>query len=342
MTRSRPFDSVVLIAFGGPLGPADVRPFLANVLRGRHVPPARVEEVASHYDHFGGVSPLTAATRRQASALERSLATRGVSLPVLLGMRNWHPYVEDTFVEMSRAGLRRSIGVIATAHRSFSSCGQYRQNVADAQAAVRRGGLRPPEISYVPDWHDHPGFISANAAQIEVARAGLPPNARAGARLVFTAHSLPERMPAVDRYRAQLEHSARLVADSLGWTDWAVAFQSRSGRPEDPWLGPDVVEYLRGEHARGLRAAVLAPIGFLCDHIEVLYDLDVEAAAACAEMGLPMTRAASVGEHPAFIEALADTVIGLYERHATGRPLPIVSLEPDSPRTTSRPSAEPG
>lgn len=322
---TKPFDSVLLISFGGPLGPADVRPFLANVLRGRPVPPARVDEVARHYDHFGGISPLTEITRRQAAALERTLATRGLALPVRVGMRNWHPYLEDTLDEMANAGLGRTIGVIAAAHRSFSSCGQYRQNVADAQRLVRQRGSRPPVLSYVSDWHDHPGFIAANAAHIADARARLALAAQPVARLVFTAHSLPLGQPAVDRYRAQIERSAQLVAESLRWADWAIAFQSRSGRPGDPWLGPGVVDYLWDEHARGLRAVVLAPLGFVCDHIEVLYDLDVEAAAACAAMGMAMTRAASVGEHPAFIEALADSVCDHYERYATGRPLPIVA-----------------
>jgi ferrochelatase len=324
------FDAVLIVAFGGPQGPADVRPFLANVLRGRRVAPERVEEVARHYDLFDGVSPLTDLTMRQADLLRARLHGRGVRLPVYVGMRNWHPFLADTLAEMSRAGIRRAVGFVAAAQRSYSSCTQYRENVEAARATVRAAGLADVEVVYVGDWHTHAGFIEANADHVRDALETLPAVVRDRARLVFTAHSIPASMAERFPYQRQLEDTARAVREHVARGpgdashDWALVYQSRSGRPEDPWLGPDVCDYLRDEAARGLPAAVLAPIGFLCDHIEVLYELDVVAAAACREAGLPMVRAKSVNVHSRFIDTMADVVLETVERYAAGRPLSIV------------------
>jgi ferrochelatase len=323
MSTRRPFDAVLVVSFGGPQGLADIRPFLANVVRGRRIPPERLEEVAHHYEQFGGVSPLTAITMRQADGLRARLAAAGVDVPVFVGMRNWHPMLPDTMKEMAEAGVRRAIGFITAAHRSFSSCTQYRQNVADARASTVAGGHQDIPVTFVEDWHQHEGFISANARHIDEALDCLPAAVRDRARIVFTAHSIPSSMPGADRYQLQLQQSARLVAERLGRVDWAVVYQSRSGRPEDPWLGPDVCEYLRGERARGLEAAVLCPIGFVCDHIEVLYDLDHEAAQVCAEIGLPMARAHAVNDDPAFLDLMADVVLRTWRRYETGVALPI-------------------
>jgi ferrochelatase len=321
---SGPFDAVLLVAFGGPQGPADVRPFLENVLRGRRVRPARIDEVAHHYEIFGGVSPLTELTLRQARDLEAQLRARNAPLPVHVGMRNWHPFLTDTMAHMSAAGQRRVIGVLAAAQRSYSGCAQYKENVRDARASLRERGLRDVEVTYVSDWHEHPGFIAANADHIRAAVQRLPTDVRNSARLVFTAHSIPVSMAAQYPYQRNLESTARLVAAATGHSDWALVYQSRSGRPEDPWLEPDVTDYLRAERAKGLRAVVLSPIGFLCDHVEVLYDLDVEAADVCRAMDLPMTRASAVNAHPRFINALADAVIDLCQRYRNGRPLTII------------------
>lgn len=317
---------MLVIAFGGPLGPDDVRPFLGNVLRGRRVAPERVEEVAHHYELFGGISPLTALTTRQAEALEAELRRREMELPVYLGMRNWDPYVKDTLARMSRDGVRRAVGVIAAAQRSYSSCTQYRENVAAARASLHEQGLADVEVFYVGDWHTHPGFVEACAEHIAGATAKLPTEVRDQARVVFTAHSIPEPMARRSLYEQHLAESSRAIAARLGTADVALVYQSRSGRPEDPWLGPDVCDYLREEHGKGLAAAVLCPVGFLCDHIEVLYDLDVEAAAVCREIGLPMARAGAVNDHPRFIEALADAVQATIARYAGTRPLHIVAL----------------
>jgi len=321
----RPFDAVLLVAFGGPQGPADVRPFLANVLRGRRVSPERIEEVAAHYDHFGGVSPLTAITMRQAAGVRRRLTALGLDVPVYIGMRNWHPLLRDTLKTMSHDGVRSAIGFICAAHRSYSSCTQYRQNVADARADVAASGLHDVSVTYVSDWHAHEGFVDANARHVSAAIDRLPEEKRVRARLVFTAHSIPLRMAGAGRYRSQLEESARLVAQRLNRTDWALVFQSRSGRPEDPWLEPDVCDYLPTERAKGLEAAVLSPIGFICDHVEVLYDLDHAASEICREIGLPMARAHTVNDDPGFLDMMADVVVQTWERYGSGRPLPFAA-----------------
>jgi ferrochelatase len=316
---SHPFDAVLVVAFGGPNGPADVRPFLANVLRGRRVSPERVEEVVHHYELFGGVSPLTDLTIRQARGLEQRLASQGLELPVYIGMRNWHPLLADTLREMETAGVRRAVGLILAPHRSYSSCTQYRQNVVDARVK----SAAAVDVTYVGDWHTHPKFIDANQRHVRAALDRLSADVRSLARLVFTAHSIPVSMPAADRYKQQVTETAELVASAVGVTDWIVGFQSRSGRPEDPWLGPDVCEYLRGA-AASVPAVVIVPIGFVCDHIEVLYDLDHEAAELCRALRLPMARAETVNDDPVFIDMTADVVVDVVERYQSGRPLPIV------------------
>ena len=316
---------MLVVAFGGPQGPDDIRPFLANVLRGRRVAPERIEEVAHHYELFGGVSPLTELTLRQAEGLRQELASRGVTLPVYVGMRNWQPYVRDTLERMSNDGVRRAIAFVAAAHRSYSGCLQYKENIAEAQVALAERRLPPVQVTYVTDWHLHEGFIAANAAHVREALERLPPAARTGAEIVFTAHSIPVSMAERYPYERQVRETAAAVMRLLSRAeDPLVAFQSRSGRPEDPWLGPDVCDYLKDAKTRGVPGVVLCPIGFLCDHVEVLYDLDVEAAQVCRDIGLPMTRAAAVNDHPAFLDSMADAVMAVSGRYAGGRPLEVV------------------
>ncbi len=316
------FDSVLIVSFGGPQGPADIRPFLANVLRGRRVSPERVEEVAHHYELFGGVSPITEVTRRQARGLEQRLAALGHALPVYVGMRNWHPLLPDTLREMYAAGHRQAVGFIAAAQHSYSSCQQYRENVMTARDELRRDG-QDIAVTYAGSWFDHPSWIAANAEHVREALARLPESLRGEARLVFTAHSIPSTMAERSRYQDQLNTSARLVAAEVGVDDWVLVYQSRSGRPGDPWLEPDVCDYLRQARKDGLRAAVVCPIGFVCDHIEVLYDLDREAADVCREIGLEMTRAEAVNDDPRFLDMMADVVMTTIRRYERGRPLPL-------------------
>jgi protoporphyrin/coproporphyrin ferrochelatase len=328
-----PFDAVLVVAFGGPQGLSDIRPFLENVLRGRRVAPGRLEEVAHHYELFGGVSPITALTLKQADGLRSRLSRVGVPLPVYVGMRNWHPLLRDTLAEMANAGVRRAIGFIAAAHRSYSSCTQYRENVADARAALAAQGLPDVEVTFTADWHTHPGFIDANVHHIEQARAQLPAQVRDRATIVFTAHSIPVSMAERYPYQRQIQESVakimvRLKPDATVRlkpdTTHAIVYQSRSGRPEDPWLGPDICDYLKDERSRGLEAVVISPIGFVSDHVEVLYDLDVEAADVCREIGLLMARAAAANDHPRFLDAMADAVLDVHKRYAHARPLELV------------------
>ena len=327
-----PFDAVLVIAFGGPQGSADIRPFLQNVLRARRIPPERIEAVAHHYERFNGVSPITTITERQARGLAERLAAQGLALPVRVGMRNWHPFLEDALAELAAAGARRIVGLIAAAHRSYSSCEQYKQNVWQAQEALRARGVRPPSIVYAGDWHLRVAFIDAAAARINDARATLPAELQSGARVVFTAHSVPVMMSAAETYQRQLRESAEAVAARLKVRDWAMTYQSRSGRPEDPWLGPDVNEYLRAERRKGLEAVVLSPLGFVADHIEVLYDLDVEARETCLDEGIALARASAVNDHPRFLDALTESVAQKVQHYRRGQPLAIVPAEPPARR----------
>ena len=258
-------------------------------------------------------------------------------------MRNWHPLLPDTLKTMAHDGVRRAIGFVCAPHRSYSSCTQYRENVVSARQAVVDAGLSDVSVTYVGDWHHHDRFIEVNARHVRAALDTLPGPVRSAARLVFTAHSIPIAMAGAARYRAQLLESSRLVAERLGVADWALVFQSRSGRPEDPWLEPDLCQYLRAERGRGLAAAVICPIGFVCDHVEVLYDLDIEAAQVCRDIALPMARAATVNDDPLFLEMMADEVLKTWDRYRTGRPLvlsavnvpPLQKARPDE-RTPER------
>jgi ferrochelatase len=322
------FDAILLISFGGPQGLGDIRPFLANVLRGRRIPAERLDEVAHHYELFGGVSPLTALTRRQASGLAQRLAAAGAPLPVYVGMRNWHPYLADTLAEMSRAGVRRAIGFIMAAQSSYSSCEQYRENVLAARQAIRDRGLPDIEVTYVPGWHLHDGFIDANAEHVRAARSKLPAALQPHARVIFTAHSIPTEMATRSQYVDQLLASAGEVARRVNAADWALVYQSRSGRPQDLWLEPEICDYLRASRDNGLEAAVLCPIGFVCDHIEVLYDLDREAAQLARQIGLAMTRADAVNDDPRFMDMMADVVLSTVRRYGTGRPVPLLHSPP--------------
>jgi ferrochelatase len=298
-------DAVLLIAFGGPESMADVRPFLANVLRGRPVPPARIEEVVRHYERIGGRSPLNAITLRQAAALRPVLAGLRHPLPVYVGMRNWAPLLRDTLAVMYADGIRRAVGVILAAQQSDASWGRYERDVADARAAL---GEAAPVIEFAPSWHAHPLFLDAVAARARTALAALPSNRRADVRVVFTAHSIPVAMAAASPYVAQLDEGAAGVAARLGFTDYTLAYQSRSGSPHEPWLGPDILSTIHALAASGARELLVVPIGFVCDHVEVLYDLDIEARELAESLRIGFTRAATVNDDPTFVRMLGEVV----------------------------------
>src|SRR5271163_3810801 len=292
-------DSVMMIGFGGPTRADEVRPFLDNVLRGRPIPRDRYEDVVHHYQLLGGRSPYNELTLRQAEALRAELAKKNASVPVAVGMRNWKPYVAEAMRMLTDSGARRVLGFIMAAHRSEASFERYQATVNDARAAI---GDAAPEVVYPEPWHDHPLFIAAVASRAREAFARLEFPDQPRARLIFTAHSIPLAMANAGPYVEQLTQSARIVAAELGIDTWQFAYQSRSGNPRDAWLEPDIKDTLRSLDAK---SAVVVPLGFLCDHVEVLYDLDIEAAEIAREVGLRMERAPTVGDHPLFIEMMA-------------------------------------
>jgi ferrochelatase len=302
---TEPADAVLVIAFGGPTRPEEIRPFLANVLRGRPVPPERLEDVVHHYELIGGRSPLNDLTFKQARALESALQVSRPPLPVYVGMRNWEPYLADTLARMADDGVRRAVGLILSPHATEASRARYTEQVDAARAAL---GTRAPEIRYVDSWHAHPLFVTAVADAIVAALVTIPVTRRGEARLLFTAHSVPVAMAEASPYVAEITASSRAVAERLGRSRWQIAYQSRSGNPRDPWLEPDVNDALRALAAEGVLDVVVAPIGFVCDHVEVLYDLDIEARATARELGLGFVRAGTVNDHPLFIRMLAEVV----------------------------------
>ena len=303
---TEPFDAVLMIAFGGPTKPEEIRPFLANVLQGVPVPPGRLDEVAHHYEEVGGRSPINELTFRQAKALAELLDREGPRLPVYVGMRYWHPLASETVEQMMRDGVRRAVGIVMAAHDSgAASWGKYVNVVTKALEAA---GPVAPRVEYAPACSNHPDFIAAMAEQIRLQLEAIPSERRDGTRLVFTAHSIPTSVAAVSPYVQQLQESCRLVAKVLGRARWSLAYQSRSGDPRQPWLEPDVSDVLRELSAEGCRSVVLAPIGFVCDHVEVLFDLDLEAKALADSLGIELRRASTVNDHPLYIRALADMV----------------------------------
>jgi ferrochelatase len=309
------YDAFVLVSFGGPEGPADVIPFLENVTRGRGVPRERLAEVAQHYHHFGGVSPINQQCRDLLAAIEKDFAASGLSLPLYWGNRNWGPYLADTVAEMAAHGVHHAIAFVTSAYGSYSSCRQYLDDIESARARV---GPAAPRIDKIRHFFNHPGFIGPFTESTQAAIESLPPGARAGAPLVFTAHSVPEAMAAASGphgglYPAQLAEAARLVAAGVapacgGERPWRLVYQSRSGPPSGPWLGPDVCDHLADLAAGGAPGAVIVPVGFVSDHLEVIYDLDVEAAQAGERLGLPLARAATPGTHPQFVSMITELV----------------------------------
>lgn len=300
-----PYDAILVVSFGGPEGMADVMPFLENVTRGRNIPPDRLLEVAHHYELFGGVSPLNGQNRALVAALEAELAAHDTRLPVYWGNRNWQPFLADTLRQMRDDGMRRALAFVTSAYSSYSGCRQYREDIARAQAEVGPGA---PAVDKLRTFHNHPGFVAANAEHLRAAIDQLPAERQAGAHIAFTAHSIPLAMAERSDYQPQLLDTAGLVAEAVGRADWALVWQSRSGPPSQPWLEPDILDHLAELRGRGVREVVVAPIGFISDHMEVLYDLDTEARDFCAAAGMTLVRARTAGTHPAFVAMLRELV----------------------------------
>ena len=287
------YDAILVVSFGGPESREEVIPFLETVLRGKNIPRERLLTVAEHYYHFGGKSPINQQTRDLIAALKTELEQHGPRLPIYLGNRNWHPLLRDTLRQMKQDGIRRALGFITSAYSSYSGCRQYREDIARAQSEVGPGA---PEVDKLRVFFNHPGFIEATVERVQEALQAIPADVRQNVQIIYTAHSIPMSMANTSDYVAQLEEVRRLVSAALGQTNHVLVYQSRSGAPGQPWLEPDILDYLRRVKAENLASAVvLAPISFLSDHMEVLYDLDIEAQQLCDSLGLPMSRAETVG-----------------------------------------------
>ncbi|HEV2397576.1 MAG TPA: ferrochelatase [Candidatus Sulfotelmatobacter sp.] len=301
------YDAILVVSFGGPEKHEDVIPFLENVLRGRNVPRERMLAVAEHYYHFDGKSPINQQTRELIAAIKNELAQHGPNLPVYWGNRNWHPMLADTLRQMKGDGIKRALAFVTSVYSSYSGCRQYREDIAHAQAEVGDGA---PQIDKLRVFFNHPGFLEATEERIQEAIAHLPANARENIEIVYVAHSIPMSMASTSDYVRQLEEVRRLSSTAIGIRRDALVYQSRSGAPGQPWLEPDILDYLREVKQKNLASAVvIAPISFISDHMEVLYDLDIEAKQLCDELGLPMARAKTVGVHPKFIAMIRELIL---------------------------------
>jgi ferrochelatase len=298
-------DAVLLISFGGPEKLEDTRPFLETVARGRQIPSDRIAEVAHHYERIGGYSPINAITFRQAEGLRAALAKTDTPRPVYVGNRNWHPFLEDTLKKMIRDGVKHAVGFVTAPFRSEASLERYSLAVEEARTQI---GPEAPVIDYVGPWFDHPLFIEAIACRIQEALEKVPTGERASMPWVFTAHSIPCAMAEESTYLRELRTTADLAAKKLGKAEWSLAFTSRSGSPDEPWLEPDICDVIRDFSRKGVNSMLVIPIGFIADHVEVLFDLDVEARQVAVDGKVNFYRAQTVGEHPLFIQMIADVV----------------------------------
>ncbi len=315
---SLPYQAVVLVSYGGPEGIDDVRPFLRNALKGKPVSEERLEEVAHHYDIFGGVSPINEQNRQLLSVLRQELESQGLALPLYCGNRNWRPFLADTVRQMSRDGIKKSLAFVTSPYSSYSGCRQYLQDIDRACLEVGPGA---PVIHKLRAFYNHPGFVEANADRVREALSGIPAERRQKVTLVFTAHSIPTSMADGCQYVEQLQEVCGLVAEKVDHPIWSLAYQSRSGRPGQAWLEPDVGDYLQELKSSGARDVVIAPLGFVSDHMEVVYDLDIEAMQLCKGIGLNAVRASTAGVHPAFVSMVRELILERVQENPERRSL---------------------
>ncbi len=299
------YQAVIVVSFGGPDGPDDVIPFLENVLRGKNVPRERMMEVAEHYFHFGGKSPINEQNLALIEALQAELKRNGPDLPIYFGNRNWQPYLADTLAQMRDDGVERALAFFTSGFSSYSGCRQYRENIAQAQKQVGEGA---PKIDLLRKFYNHPGFIETMVELAQAELAGLSPEGRAANKLIFVAHSIPQVMADHCSYEEQLREASGLIAERLGLENWELVYQSRSGPPSQPWLEPDICDRIEELPSEGYRAVSVIPVGFISDHMEVLFDLDTEAVEKAAECGLEMARVPTVGTHPKFVAMIAELI----------------------------------
>ena len=305
------YDAILFVSFGGPEGPDDVMPFLENVLRGKNVPRERMLEVAEHYQHFGGVSPINEQCRQLIAALEAELAEHGPHLPIYWGNRNWTPMLPDTLQRMADDGVQRALAFFTSAFSCYSGCRQYREDIARARAQVQG---QAPEVDKIRVFFNHPGFLEPMMDSVRTALENIPTERRAHTPLLFTAHSIPMSMAENCRYELQLREACRIVAEGVGHGNWELVYQSRSGPPQQPWLEPDICDHIQTLHAQAAASdaplidLMILPIGFISDHLEVLYDLDTEAQQLCDELGIALQRVSTVGNHPRFVQMIRELI----------------------------------
>ncbi len=303
---SSAYDAVLLVSYGGPERPDDVIPFLENVVRGKNVPRQRILEVAEHYQRFGGVSPINGHNRALLAALLGELHAQRLGLSVYWGNRHWHPLLGETLRQMADDGVRRALAFVTSAFSSYPGCRQY---LDDIDRARRELGPNAPQVDKLRVFYNHPGFIDPMAERVQRALEEVPARRRASAQILYTAHSIPTAMARTCSYEEQLREACRLVSERVGRPDWQLVYQNRSGPPSQPWLGPDVDDYVRQLGQRKtIRDVVVVPIGFLCEHMEIVYDLDVATRAVCEESGLNMVRSAVVGCHPRFVQMIRELI----------------------------------
>ena len=297
------YDAILFLSFGGPEKRDDVIPFLENVLRGKPVPRERLLEVAEHYYHFGGISPINEQCRQLIIVLRQDLDAHDIRLPIYWGNRNWTPYLNDTLIQMKRDGVRRVLTYVTSGFSCYSGCRQYRENIAAALEQPEAAGM---QIDKLRVFYNHADFIAVLAEQVGSALEKFPGEVRDAVHVAFTAHSIPLSMSTTSDYEKQLREACRLVAERLEIPEsrWKLVYQSRSGRPQDPWLEPDILDHLREAKASGINQVLISPIGFLSDHMEVLYDLDDEARRFCDEHAIQMVRASTPGNHPQFVRMI--------------------------------------
>ena len=307
---SKKFDAILLLGYGGPEKPEDIRPFLELVAKGRPIPKERLDEVAHHYELIGGRSPINEYTFKQAKGLENTLSENGNRIPVFVGMRNWHPFIPDVLREMSARGVKKGVGMIMAAHQCEASWDRYIKDVEEGMAETEAD----IEFEYTAPLFDHPLFIEDSADRLAECFAQIPAGDRKDAMILFSAHSVPTPMAEASPYIEQLMTTARLIAKRIGHDKWRLVYQSRSGRPQDPWLEPDVCDVIREIAEDGERNVIVQPIGFLCDHVEVLFDIGIEAKEVAEEAGINLVRAQTVNDDPKFIAAMADEVKKTIER----------------------------
>ncbi len=300
------YDALLFVSFGGPEGREDVLPFLENVLRGKPVPRERMLEVAEHYYHFDGVSPINGQNRDLIDAVKRELEDQQIQLPIYWGNRNWHPMLNDTLEEMQKDGVKKALVFITSAYSSYSGCRQYRENIEEAKSTLSDGLLETDKIRV---FYNHPGFVNTIADLLMESLNQFEESARESATILFTAHSIPESMAANCSYASQLQETARLVMQAVGKNPWHLVYQSRSGPPSQPWLEPDVCDFIDSLNEKESPSHLaIVPIGFISDHMEVLFDLDIEAKDMCEELNIKMVRVPTVGTSPQFVKMIVELI----------------------------------